>query len=57
MKTSLRSVSQFIHDESGPASVEYCFMIGFILLVCITAIGNLGQATHGYYLRMLAVMP
>jgi Flp pilus assembly pilin Flp len=57
MKTLLRSVSNFIHDESGPAAVEYCFMIGFILLVCIAAIGDLGQATHDYYLRTLAVMP
>ena len=57
MKTALRSMSQFIHDESGPAAVEYCFMIGFILLVCISAIGNLGEATHGYYLKTLAVMP
>lgn len=57
MKPFLKSVVRFLQDDSGPTSVEYCFMIGFILLVCISAIGSLGQATHSYYLKSLAKMP
>lgn len=53
----LQSVHRFLKDESGPTSVEYCFMIGFILLVCISSIGALGEATHNYYLKSLAKMP
>lgn len=52
-----RSVWRFIQDDSGPTSVEYCFMLGFILLVCIAAIGSFGEATHGYFLGSLAKMP
>lgn len=50
-------MSGFLKDESGPTSVEYCFMLGFIVLVCFSAIGALGQATHNYYLQSLSKMP
>jgi pilus assembly protein Flp/PilA len=45
MKTAIQSVSRFLKSEDGPTSVEYSFMIGFILLVCIAAIGTVGDAT------------
>ncbi|MDA0588180.1 MAG: Flp family type IVb pilin [Planctomycetota bacterium] len=45
MNTTIQSVGRFFKSEDGPTSVEYCFMIGFILLVCIAAIGAVGDAT------------
>lgn len=56
MKSLIRSVWRFMQDESGPTSVEYCFMLGFIVLVCISAIVGLGEATHAYYTRSLDKM-
>ena len=49
MKTTIQSVGRFFKSEDGPTSVEYCFMIGFILLVCIAAIGTVGDATLPSY--------
>ena len=49
MKTTIQSVGRFFKSEDGPTSVEYCFMIGFILLVCIAAIGTVGDATLTSY--------
>ena len=47
----LASVKQFLLSEDGPTAVEYAFMAGFIIAVCATAVGNLGQATNGYFVR------
>lgn len=41
----LKPIREFLRSESGPTSVEYCFMIGFILLVCIAAVESVGDAT------------
>lgn len=41
----LKPIREFLICESGPTSVEYCFMIGFILLVCIAAVESVGDAT------------
>mgnify|MGYP005674921823 FL=1 len=49
MKTAIQSVRRFLKSDDGPTSVEYCFMIGFILLVCIAAIGTVGDATLTSY--------
>ncbi|MBC8290573.1 MAG: Flp family type IVb pilin [Planctomycetes bacterium] len=45
MKPAMRAIGSFLKREDGPTSVEYCFMIGFILLVCIAAIEAVGNAT------------
>lgn len=49
MKTAIQSVRRFLKSDAGPTSVEYCFMVGFILLVCIAAIGTVGDATLTNY--------
>ena len=36
-------------SDNGPTSVEYCFMLGFIILVCFAAIGEDGDATRSLY--------
>ncbi len=45
------SILRFIKSDDGPTSVEYCVMIGFILLVCIAAITNIGTTTSGSFQR------
>ncbi len=45
------AISRFLKAEDGPTSVEYCFMMGFILLVCIGAVTNLGTATDDLFAR------
>lgn len=49
MHSSWQSTKRFLESEEGPTSVEYCFMMGFILLVCIAAVGELGDQTHTLY--------
>ena len=49
METRIETVRRFLKSEDGPTSVEYCFMLGFIILVCIVAIGLLGDATHSNF--------
>lgn len=44
-----QSIKNFMVSEDGPTSVEYCFMVGFIVLVCIAAIGEVGGATGSLY--------
>ncbi len=57
MQQFCHSVRRFLVSEDGPTSVEYCFMIGFILLVVISAIGGVGEVTHGLYKDSYDAMP
>jgi len=49
MGIRIQTIRRFLKAEDGPTSVEYCFMLGFIILVCIVAIGLLGDATQGSF--------
>jgi pilus assembly protein Flp/PilA len=49
MKSIVKSIKNFLVSDDGPTSVEYCFMLGFIILVTIAAIGDLGGATQDLY--------
>ena len=51
MKKTLESVNRFLLAEDGPTAVEYAFLTGFIIAVCVTAIGSLGQSTDAYFRR------
>jgi pilus assembly protein Flp/PilA len=42
-------IKRFLVSEDGPTSVEYCFMLGFIILICIAAIGDVGTSTSDLY--------
>jgi pilus assembly protein Flp/PilA len=42
LKQTLRSLVNFVKDESGPTAVEYAVMLALIIVVCITAITTLG---------------
>ncbi len=42
MKNILSSVKQFLVSEDGPTAVEYAVMLALIVIVCLTAIGEIG---------------
>jgi len=50
MKSFAKKVQRFIKSEDGPTAVEYAVMLALIVIVCLTAIGNIGtnaNATFG----------
>lgn len=38
-----KAVLGFLRDEDGPTSVEYAVMLALIIVVCLTAVGTLGN--------------
>jgi pilus assembly protein Flp/PilA len=57
MRQLCQSIKTFLISEDGPTSVEYCFMLAFIFLVCVLGIGQLGATTHGLYTKSLNELP
>jgi pilus assembly protein Flp/PilA len=45
----MRLIQRFLSDESGPTAVEYAVMLALILVVCIGAIGVMGQNLNYTY--------
>lgn len=45
MRQLLHHVDRFIRSEDGPTAVEYAVMLALIIVVCLVAIGLLGQNT------------
>ena len=39
----------FVNDESGQDLIEYALLAGFISLVAVTAITNVGTGVNGVY--------
>ena len=46
MRAICRAIGRFLRSEEGPTAVEYAIMLALIILVCLLAIKNLGQATN-----------
>ena len=42
MKVFLKQIYHFIQAEDGPTAVEYAVMLSLIIVVCVSAITNLG---------------
>lgn len=42
-------LKQFVHDDQGQDLIEYALLAGFISLVAVTAITNVGQGINGVY--------
>lgn len=42
MKSLANSVRRFLVSEDGPTAVEYAVMLALIVIVCLTAIGQIG---------------
>lgn len=43
MKTFVNRVSTFLRSEDGPTAVEYAVMLALIVIVCLTAIQQIGS--------------
>ena len=46
MRTTLKSVVNFLKREDGPTAVEYAVMLALIVVVCIAAITAIGSASN-----------
>ena len=42
MKNLALKVQRFLTSEDGPTAVEYAVMLALIIIVCLTAITNIG---------------
>ena len=42
MKSLATKVQRFLVSEDGPTAVEYAVMLALIVIVCLTAIKNIG---------------
>ncbi len=43
MKLLAKRVHRFLVSEDGPTAVEYAVMLALIIIVCLTAISNVGS--------------
>ena len=46
MKSLAKKVHRFLVSEDGPTAVEYAVMLALIVIVCLTAIQQLGQQAN-----------
>ncbi len=46
MKSLAQKVHRFLVSEDGPTAVEYAVMLALIVIVCLTAIQQLGQQAN-----------
>ncbi len=49
MRPLYRKVVSFLRREDGPTAVEYAVMLALIIVVCLTAIGTLGQQSNNTF--------
>ena len=49
MRHLYRKVASFLRREDGPTAVEYAVMLALIVVVCLTAIGTLGQQSNNTF--------
>jgi pilus assembly protein Flp/PilA len=49
MKKFVSKVQHFLKSEDGPTAVEYAIMLALIVIVCLTAITNVGTAANSAF--------
>lgn len=49
MKKFMSQVQRFMESEDGPTAVEYAVMLALIIVVCLVAIGALGNAANSTF--------
>ena len=49
MKNLMSKIDRFMKSEDGPTAVEYAVMLALIIVVCITAVTNIGTAASGKF--------
>jgi pilus assembly protein Flp/PilA len=43
MKPMIQKIRRFLVSEDGPTAVEYAVMLALIVIVCLTAISQVGK--------------
>jgi pilus assembly protein Flp/PilA len=49
MKNLAVKVQRFLASEDGPTAVEYAVMLALIVIVCLTAIRNIGTNANATF--------
>jgi pilus assembly protein Flp/PilA len=56
MNKLTQSVVNFLKREDGPTAVEYAVMLALIIVVCIAAIGTLGNNAKNTFTNVGSAM-
>jgi len=57
MRSLAKKVHRFLVSEDGPTAVEYAVMLALIIIVCLTAITQLGQQVNTTFSNIKSAMP
>ena len=57
MRSLREKVRRFLVSEEGPTAVEYAVMLALIIIVCLTAITQLGQQVNQTFSDIKSSMP
>jgi pilus assembly protein Flp/PilA len=57
MRSLAQRVRRFLVSEDGPTAVEYAVMLALIIVVCLTAITQLGQQVNTTFTNITTAMP
>jgi len=57
MRLLAKKVHRFLVSEDGPTAVEYAVMLALIIIVCLTAITQLGQQVNTTFTNIKTAMP
>lgn len=48
---------KFLAEENGPTTVEYAFMLTFLVLGSVSTLGVFGQRFHDIYVAIYGELP
>jgi pilus assembly protein Flp/PilA len=57
MTRLIRKIRTFLRREDGPTAVEYAVMLALIVVVCLTAVQNIGTRANGTFQSVAAKLP
>jgi pilus assembly protein Flp/PilA len=57
MRQFAKNLVKFVKAEDGPTAVEYAVMLALIIVVCITAITQLGTGASATFNNVDAALP
>ena len=53
----IRKVRTFLVRDDGPTAVEYAVMLALIVVVCLTAVQNIGTRSNATFQSVAAKLP
>jgi pilus assembly protein Flp/PilA len=57
MSNFFAKLTRFVRSEDGPTAVEYAVMLALIVVVCLTAIQNIGTRANATFQSVAAKLP